>query len=322
MMKWRASGFVLLLGAALMPLVSMAQAFPDRPIRILVGFAPGGGVDILGRLVSQKLSERLKVPVPFENRPGANSMIAAGVVARAKPDGYTLLMITTSHILNAAAGLDLAFDPVGDFSPVAELAAYPNILAINGKVPAGSLREFIALVKANPGNLNFASTGVGGATHMAAEIFMRATNVNMVHVPYQGAGLALTGLRTGEVSSYFGTIASIKPFLDGGIYKVLAVMSEKRSPALPEVPTMREGGVDALSDGMYGVLAPARTSADIVTRLNAELGAIMQMPEFSARLAGEGATPINGSPAAFKAYIASQVAQLGPLVKAASASIK
>ena len=312
----------VMLASSLIADDARAQAFPERPVHIVLGFAPGGGADILGRAVAQKLSERLKTAVPFENRAGANSMIAAGFVARAKPDGYTLLLITTSHILSAASGQELPFDPISDFAPIAQLASFPNVLAINSKVPAASLREFLELLKANPGTFNFASTGVGGGTHMAAEAFMQAANSRMVHVPYQGAGPAITALRAGEVSAYFGTVASVKPFVQSGAFKVLGVMADKRSPALPQIPTMKEAGVDVLSDGIYGLLAPAKTPDDIVMKLNTEVGAIMKLPDISARLLADGATPVSSSPSDFRAYLTRQVEQLRPLVKGENLSAK
>ena len=302
------------------PTAAMAQtqAYPDRPIRILLGFTPGGGGDILGRVIAQKLSERMKVAVPFENRAGANGVIAAAAVAKSRADGYTLLFITTSHALNAVSAQDLPYDSLNDLTGITQVASFPNVQVINSNVPAKSLAEFIALLKASPGKYNFASTGVGGATHLAGQAFLMAAGVNMTHVPYQGAGAAMTALRSGEVSAYFGSVVSVRPLIESGLFRALAITSDQRSASLPNVPTMREQGVDVELTSFYGILAPARTPDEVVKKLNENLVAVIKLPDIATRLATEGASPVGSSAEEFNRFFADQVKRLGPLVKAAS----
>ncbi|WP_431284532.1 Bug family tripartite tricarboxylate transporter substrate binding protein [Humitalea sp. 24SJ18S-53] len=298
---------------------AFAQTYPSRPIRIVVGFAPGGAVDTLARLIAQKMGERFGAQAFIENRAGANSSIAAENVARSAPDGYSLLMITTSHVLNAVTPTRAGFDPVASFEPITEIAIVPNVVLVHPSLGVSTLQDFIALAKASPGKYNFASTGVGGATHLAGEAFKQAAGVDITHIPYQGAGPALNALIAGEVDAYFGSVSGAKAFVTSGRVRALAVPSRTRSIAMPEVPTTDEAGLPAfLFDTWYGMLAPARTPRPVVDTLLGQFREIMNLPDVRQRLAAEGAEPVLNSPEAFRAFMEEEIARLRILARHAN----
>jgi tripartite-type tricarboxylate transporter receptor subunit TctC len=298
---------------------AVAQSYPSRPIRMVVGFAPGGAVDLLARLIAQKMGERFGHHSFVENRPGANSSIAAENVARSTPDGYSLLMITTSHVLNAVAQTRSSFDPVTSFEPVTEIAKVPNVVLVHPSLGVSSLMDFISLLKAAPGRYNYASTGAGGATHLAAEAFKQAAGVNLTHIPYQGAGPALTALIAGEVQAYFGSVSGAKSYVTSGRMRALAVPSRTRSITMPDVPTTAEAGLPSyLFDTWYGMLAPARTPRPVIDTLLSEFREIMALPDVRQRLNTEGAEPVLGSPEAFRDFMAEEIERLRAVVSNAN----
>jgi tripartite-type tricarboxylate transporter receptor subunit TctC len=267
----------------------LADDYPSRPIRIVVGFAPGGGVDVLARVVTQKMSEKYNQAAFVENRAGANSNLAAENVARSPADGYSLLMITTSHLLNAVAGAKSNFDPISSFAPITEIAQVPNVVLVNPSLGVKTLEQLIKIAKTAPGKYNFASTGVGGATHLAGESFKQAAGVNIVHVPYRGAGPALSAVIANEVQVYFGSVTGARGYVTNGQLGALAVTSRTRSSAMPDVPTSGEAGLPNYEfTSWYGLLAPEKTPPQIISKLYDQVKEIIQLPEVRQRLDVEG----------------------------------
>jgi len=300
-MRFRRRQFLHLAGAAVaLPAVSRfawAQAYPSRPVRVVVGLAAGSGADILARLIGQWLTERLGRSFIIENRPGASTNIATETVVRAAPDGHTLLMVTPANAINATLYERLNFNFIRDITPVASIARTPNVMVVNPAVPAKSIPEFIAHAKANPGKLSMASGGTGTASHMAGELFKMMAGVNMIHVPYRGGGPALTDLLAGQVQVYFPTMTAAVEHIRAGRVRALAVTTATRSQALPDLPTVGDfvQGYEAIV--VDGVGAPKNTSLEIVHRLNREINAGLADPNLKARLADLGAVALTGSPA-------------------------
>ena len=296
-----------------------AQDFPTRPVRIVLGNAPGGTNDIIGRLVAQKLTERVGSPFFLENRGGGSGAIGAGFVALSPPDGHTLLLITPSHLLDIATGRVLPYHPLRDFAPVTQLAAAPYVIMMNPELPAKTLQEVISLLKREPGKYNFASTGLGSFTQLAGEAFKLAAGVNIVHVPYQGGGPALKAVIANEVSFYFAGLAGAKSFRGTGKMAVMAIMSDARSPIFPDVPTTAEAGLpDYRISGWYGLLAPAKTPPAVVSKLRAETAAVLHSPDLVQRLDNEGAIPGGSTPEEFTRFLADELRRLTPVAKAAN----
>lgn len=312
-----AAGAMLLAGAMfVLPQGAQAQNFPTRPVKVVIGYSPGGAVDILGRVVAQKLGERLGVTVIVENRPGATANVAAEYVANAEPDGYTILLATTSHVMQAD-DRKLSFDPIKSFAPITQMAAIPNVIMVNPGVPANNLAELTALFAKNPGKYNFASTGIGGATHLAGELYRRASKTDVVHVPYKGAGAAVNAVVGGEVAVYFGSVSAAKSFASTNKLKVLGVTATKRVKALPDVPTTAEAGLPGfIAATWYGYLAPAKTPPAIVRKLRDEIAAVLHSPEFVARLETDGGVPVGETPEEFTKFLQDETQRLAPLVKA------
>ena len=310
-----------LIGAALAlatsPSLAQPSAFPDRPIHFVVGFTPGGPSDILSRALGQKLAEQWGQQVVIENRPGAGGNIAAEAVARSAPDGYTWLLGNNSILAtNASLYRKLGYDPVKDFAPVALVAIQPNILVVNQQVPAGSVSELIALARAKPGQLNYASSGSGAAAHLSGELFKAMTGVDMVHVPYKGAQPALTDVIAGQAQLMFATSASVLPHVKTGRLRALAVTTAQRSATVPELPTVAEAGVPGFeSITWHGVVVPAATPAPLVQRLNRDIVAVLQMPDVRERLAALGAEVVGGTPSDFADYIAKEIPKWSKVVK-------
>jgi tripartite-type tricarboxylate transporter receptor subunit TctC len=304
-------------GAAALPAVShvaRAQAYPTRPVRILVGFAAGGTGDILARLMGQWLSERLGQQFVIENRTGAGGNIAAEAVVRAPADGYALLLVAGAQMVNATLYDKLSFNFIRDIAPVASISRETSVMVVNPSFPAKSLPEFIAYTKANPGKISMASAGIGGPSHVAGELFKMMTGVNMVHVPYRGGAPALTDLLGGQVQVYFSQMAGTIEYIRAGTLRPLAVISATRSEALPDVPTVGEFVPGYEASSVWGLGAPRNTPAEIIDKLNKEINAGLADPKIKARLDLGGAV-LPGSPAAFGKLIAEETEKWGKVVK-------
>jgi tripartite-type tricarboxylate transporter receptor subunit TctC len=312
----------LLLAGALSAL-AQAQTYPDHPLRLVVPFATGGTSDILARFVAPPLWAALGQPVVVDNRPGAGSNVGNEIVAKAPADGYTLLMATPALASNQALYGKLNYDPIANFTPVTLVAEIPIALVVHPSMPTKSVRELIALAKAQPGKLNFGSSGNGGIGHLVGEMFKSATGINMVHVPYKGNGPALVDLMSGVLNLTFTDIAGGMPYIKAGKMRPLAIASKHRSTQLPAVPTMIEAGVPGYQAGTwYGILAPVGTPSAIVARLNAELLKITAMPEIKTQFAVQGIEPVGGRPDQFGALIRDDTARWGTLIKEAKIKVE
>jgi tripartite-type tricarboxylate transporter receptor subunit TctC len=311
-------GFLkLAAGVAALPLASRfawAQAYPSRPVRLVVGFAAGGTQDVIARLLGQALSERLGQQIVIENRPGASSNIAAEAVIRSPPDGYTLFMIGPNNAINATLYEKLTFDIVRDMAAVAGVMRVPNVMEVHPSVPAASVPEFIAYAKANPGKINFVSGGVGTSVHVSGELFKLMTGVNMVHVPYRGAGPALIDLVGGQGQVMFDNLPSSIQHIRSGKLRALAVTTATRSDALPEIPTVGEFVPGYEASAFFGISAPRATPPEIVRRLNDVINALLAEPKLRARFADLGGTALAGTPAEFGKLIADETEKWAKVV--------
>jgi len=318
-MKLRRRGFLhLAAGAAALPIVSRlarAETYPTRPVRIVVGFAPGGTGDMTARLMGRWLSERLGQPFVIENRPGAASNIAAEMVVRAAPDGYTLLWVTSTNAISATVYEKLSFNFIRDIAPVAGVIRAPFVMEVNPSVPVKSVHEFIAYAKANPGKINFASGGQGSSTHVPGELFKMLTGVNMVHVPYRGSGSALTSLISGQMHVAFDVISSSIEYIRTGKLRALAVTTANRSEALPDVPSLGDFVPGYEASTWNGLSAPKNTPSEIIDRLNREINAALADLKIKEWLANQGGMAFPGSPAAFGKFIAEETKRLAEVVK-------
>jgi tripartite-type tricarboxylate transporter receptor subunit TctC len=298
--------------------LARAQDYPSRPVRWIVPFSPGGGTDVVARLVSQSLSERLGQPFIVENRPGAGANIGTEVVVRAAPDGYTLLLAATVNTINATLYDKLDFDFMRDIAPVAAIIRIPNVMVVHPSVPATSIPEFIAYARAHPGKINFASAGTGTSQHVAGELFKIMAGIDMVHIPYRGTGPALTDLLAGRVQVLFlGAVSSMK-YVESGKLRALALTSAARSPALPNLPTMAEFLPGFEASLFYGMGAPRNTPAEIIERLNKEINAGLADPAMKARLAELDGMVLGGTPADFARLIADETDKWRKVIKAAN----
>jgi tripartite-type tricarboxylate transporter receptor subunit TctC len=307
-------------GAAALPAVShfaWAQTYPTRPVRLVVGFPPGGGTDIIARLIGQWLSERLGQQLVIENRPGAGSNIATEGVVRAAADGYTLLLVSAAHAINATLYDRLNYNFLRDIAPVAGVIRVPNLMEVNPSLPPKSVPEFIAYAKANPGKVNYASGGNGTAQHLAGELFKIMTGVDMVHVPYRGDAPALTDLIGGQVQVMFGNMPSSIEHIRAGKVRPLAVTTAARSEALPDLPPVGDFVPGYEASTWQGLGAPGNTPAEIVDKLNKEINAALSDPKIKARLADLGGTVLSGSPADFGRLIADETEKWGKVIRAA-----
>ena len=305
-------------GAAALPAfsrIAWAQVYPSRPVRIIVGFAPGGAADIVARLIGQWLSERLGRPFIIENRPGAGSNIATEVVMRAAPDGYTLLLAGISQAVNAALYEKLNF--MRDIAPVAGIMRMPVVMEINLSVPAKTVPEFIAYAKANPGKINMASAGNGVTSHVSGELFKMMSGVDMVHVPYRGAAPALTDLLAGQVHIYFDLMPNSIGYIRAGKVRPLAVTTATRSEALPDLPTVGDFVPGYEVSAWYGLGAPRGTPLEIIDKLNRETNAGLTDANMKARFADLGGTALAGTPAEFGKLLAAETEKWGKVVKVA-----
>ena len=295
--------------------IARAQAYPSRPVRIIVGFAPAGGTDIMARLIGQWLSERLGQQFVIENRPGASTNIATEAVVHAPPDGYTLLLACLPNASNATLYENLKFKFIRDIAPVAGIARDPFVIEVNPSVPVKTVPEFITHAKANPGKINMASGGIGSGNHIFGELFKMMTGVNLVHVPYRGAGPALVDLLGGQVQVMFAGMCSSIEYVRAGKLRALALTTETRSPVLPDVPTVAEFVPGYESSYWTGVGAPKNTPSEIVDKLNKEINAALADPKITARLTDLGSKPLAGSPADFGKLIADEIEKWGKVVK-------
>jgi tripartite-type tricarboxylate transporter receptor subunit TctC len=308
-------------GAAALPAVSRfawAQAYPSRPVRLIIGYAPGASADTTARLMAQWLSERLGQSVVVESRPGGGTNIATEAVVRATPDGYTLLVVGTAQAINATLYDNLNFNFIRDIAPVAGLIRFGNVVVVNPSVPAKTVPEFIAYAKASPGKISMASAGIGSGPHVAGELFKMITGVDMVHVPYRGGGPALTDLLGGQVQVYFPTTVSSIGYIRAGRLRALAVTTATRSDALPDIPTVGEFLPGYEASFWYGVGVPKNTPAEIIDKLNKEINAGLSDPKIKARLADFGAIVVAGSPADFGRLIADETEKWGKVIRAAN----
>ncbi len=300
------------------PAVAGAQSYPTRPVRLIVPQSAGGSTDLVARPLAQRLGEALGQTVVVDNRVGAGSTIGTDIVAKAPPDGYTLLAVAASFTMSPSLYKKLPFDPVRDFEPISQLTSLPNILVVRPALPATTLKEFIAYAKARPGELNFGSSGVGTGTHMSMELLMNLTGIRMTHVPYKGGAPSVTALLGNEVNVVFATISTALPHVKSGRLRALAVSTAKRSAAAPDVPTIAEAGVPGFDYSSWiGLLAPARTSPAIVSLLHGEAVKIMHGPELKGVMASEGSEPAATAPAEFGALIKREVARWKSVAKAA-----
>jgi len=292
-----------------------AQTYPARPVRLIIGYPPGGSADITARLMGQWLSERLGQQFVIESRPGAGTNIATEAVVRAAPDGYTLLLVAPANAINATLYDKLNYNFIRDVAPVAGLIRFPNVMVVNPSVPANTIPEFIAYAKANPGKLNMASSGNGSTIHVSGELFKMMTGVNMVHVPYRGGAPALTDIISGQVQVMFDNVPTSIEFIRADKLRPLAVTTAARSDLLPDLPTVADFVPGYEASAWYGVGAPKGTSDEIIDRLNKEINAILADPKAKARLADLGATVLAGSPADFGKLVAEETEKWGKVVK-------
>ena len=301
-------------------LPATAQRYPAKPIKMIIGYAPGGGTDIMGRLIAQQITEATGQPVIVENRAGAAQNVAAEYFIRQPADGYNIFMSSAAHGVNVSLYPKLNYDPVKDFVPVALFATSPNLLLVHPSYPAKTVREFIAVAKKSPGKLNFSSSGSGSTQHLSGEMLKLMLGVEMTHIPYKGSAPSMTALASGEVDFSFNNIPASQPLMIPGRIRAIGITSAKRSPLLPQLPTMVEGGLPGfVTETWYGVLFPAGTPDDIVNAMNAVVVKAVQKEDFRARLAQLGADPVAESPDYFRKMLAVEIERWGKVVRAAKA---
>lgn len=308
------------MAAACVAPVHAADDYPSRPINIIVPFAAGGSTDSIARTIGKGLSTAFKQPVIVENRPGAGSIIGTATVTKANPDGYTLLMSTIALAINAGMRPNMPFDPIKDLAPITQISSLPLILVVNQKVPANNLKEFVALAKSQAGKLNYASSGTGTSPHLAGEMFKTMAGIQMTHVPYKGNGPVLQDLLAGHVDLHFGLAGAMLPHIRDGKLKAIAVTTEKRVEALPDVPTIAESGYpDYEINSWQGMYAPAGTPKEIIAKINGEVVRMVKSPELQQLLAKEGATPVGSTPEAFAKHVASEIRKWEKVAKESGA---
>ena len=309
-------------GAVLAAPRAFAQSYPARPIRWVVGYPPGGTTDVLARLVAEPLSRRLGQQVFIENRPGAGKNIGTEAVVNAEPDGYTILLVNPANGINTTLYKKLSFNFVEDIAPVAGITRSPNIMEVTPSLPVRTVAEFIAYCKQNPGKLNMASSGLGTSVHMSGELFKAMTGVNMVHVPYRGAGPALTDMLSGQAHVLFDNLPSSIEHVRSGGLRALAVTTAERSPALPDVPTVAETVPGYEASAWFGIGAPKRTPPELIERLNREVNAVLEEPAMAKRLADLGGAPWRLTPAQFGQAIVDETAKWKKVVEFSGAKLE
>jgi tripartite-type tricarboxylate transporter receptor subunit TctC len=318
-----ALGLLALAVAATAPIGgAMALDYPTRPVRWIIGYPPGGATDIIGRLIGQRLSERLGQQFVIENKPGAGNNIATEAVINAEPDGYTLLFINPANYINASLYANLKFNVIRDIAPIASFNRVPNVMTVNKDVPAKTAAEFIEYVKANPGKVNLASSGNGTSVHLSGEMFMAMTGAKMTHVPYRGAAPALTDLIGGQVQVIFDNMPSVLQHIKAGSLRALAVTSTQRTPQLPDVPTLADTVPGYEASALFGVGAPKNTPKEIIAKLNAEINAILAEPAIKARLTELGGEPLIQTPEQFGKDIVAETEKWKKVVEGAGLKVE
>ncbi|MBI3937816.1 MAG: tripartite tricarboxylate transporter substrate binding protein [Betaproteobacteria bacterium] len=299
-----------------------AQDYPTKPIRLIVPFAPGGGNDLIARVIGQKLTARWGQQIVVDNRPGAGGNIAAEITANSAPDGYTVFQFNIANAIAKSVYKKLAYDPVGDFAAVTQMASSAFFLVVHPSVPASTVKELIALAKARPGSLNYGSSGSGGSSHLMMELFKSMTGTDMTHIPYKGAGPALPDLLAGQIQLIFAIPATTLSLIKGGKLRALGVSSAKRNPLMPELPTVAEAGVPGFEgSAWYGVVVPARTARAIVNKLHEAIVAALHEPDVSGRLSSQGVEMVGSAPDAFAQFIKSEIAKWRKVVVASGAKV-
>jgi tripartite-type tricarboxylate transporter receptor subunit TctC len=305
------------------PAAAAAETYPARPVRIIVPFSPGGPADLLARIIGEKLHRSLGQPIVVLNKDGAGTILGVDMAAKAVPDGYTLLLGNVAMVINAASGKKLPYDMLKDLVPVTLAFTQPLVLTIHPAIPANSVKELIAHAKANPGKLRYGSSGVGTSIHLTTELFRTGAGIELTHVPYKGVAPAFTELLGGQIDMMFPGITPAMPHIKTGRVKTLAVTSSKRSPALPDVPTLAEAAIPKFeSVGWYGVLVPAGTPKDIVSRLNAELARVLALPDVNERLVSQGGEPTSSTPDQLAALLRSELRKWTTVIKTANIRVE
>ena len=300
--------------------IAYSQAYPAKPVRMVVGFAPGGAPDFLARIIGQKLNESLGQTIVVDNRPGATGNIGAEIVAKAPPDGYTLLMGTVSLAISATLYGKLPFSVTRDFAPVTLVASVPLILVVHPLVPAKSVKDLIQLAKSKPGSLNYASVGNGSPQHLSGELFKSMAGVNMAHIPYKGGAPATAAVLGGETQIFFAGMPPALPHVKTGRLRALAVTTGKRSPAAPDVPTVIESGLAGFeADNWHGIFAPGGAAQSIVDKLHGELTKVLKMQDVRDRMSNEGAEPVTSTPGGFAVFLKSEVTKWANVITASGA---
>ncbi len=313
---------ILLLIAASPPAIAQKQ-YPSQTVRIIVPFTPGGGTDIVARLMAKKLAEAFGQQVIVENRPGAGTVIGSDIAAKAAPDGYSLLMQVNSLAANHTLYKRLPYDTLRAFAPIVLVASTPNVLVVHPSLPAYSVREFVALAKRRPNEIAYASSGIGGASFLATEMFMLDTGIRMIHIPYKGTGPAVTAILSGEAQAMIAALPGTVPNLNAKRLRALAVTGNKRAKAMPELLTMDEAGVKGFEFATwYGLFAPAGTSKDSIVRLNSTINKILTLPDVNEQFARQGLDSAGGTPEQFAAYFKNEIEKLGKVIRTTGAKVE
>ena len=306
----------LLLAVFLACALPVQAQYPNKPIRAVVAFGTGGATDVIARIIAASMSQSLGQPIVIENKPGADGIVAGDYVTKAAPDGYTIFFTSIGHAVNPSLYKDAKYDPVKDFTPIGQVLSAPNILVVPGNSPFNTVKDLIAYAKANPGKLNFASSGSGASLHLSAELFMQMVGVEMVHIPYKGTGSLMPDLLSSVVALSFPNFPSALPFVRSGKLKALGVTTAKRSAAAPQIPTLAEAGVPGYDmSTWYGLVGPANMPAEVVAKLNLELRNVLQDPQVREKLVAQGVDPVTGSPQEFGLFIQEETKKWALLLK-------
>jgi tripartite-type tricarboxylate transporter receptor subunit TctC len=314
---------IFAVAALVLALPAAAQGYPAKPIRFVVPYPAGGPLDTVARLLAQKMSESVKQPVVVDNKPGAGGNIGADIVAKAAPDGYTIVMgAVATHAINPTLYKSIPYDPVRDFTPITQVASTPNVLVVHPSVPAASVRELVQHAKGNPGKLSFGSGSIGSAGHLAGELFKATARVEMTHVPYKGAAPAMQDLLAGHIQLMFDNLSSAKAQIAAGKVRALAVTTARRSSLAPELPTIAESGVPGFDiSTWFGVFAPAKVPREVVERLHAEVTRALAAPDVRGKMLALGAEPVGNTPEEFAAFIRAEAAKYARVIEASGARV-